>query len=468
MRPALAAALAGRLEFDLPHPSELALFVDEVDETAAETAHCRDFELAGADRLAERPVEQALGTGERRRRVLDPQPDRADGGAVGDVEGVGKALLFGVHHDVDGALRPPRHRLRLVHAGAREAEAAQHVLERRCRALIHGELDEFGAAALRPRRQRGEFPRREAGALAQLVEQEQQRALPVHRDAAGGTGAELVVEYLEREKVVEAGRLEGLHEVEQRQFALAGEIAEMPAPRQRIHVEHRRVRHLHQEDAVARDGADRLEIGLAGEDMEGVEHEPDRLVVGAAHRLPGIAVVADVAPPGERLEADPHAVARRALAERAKIGRGAIDAAEALRRHVGADEKEIAAELGHQVELALGAGENAFAAHRRHALEVAERLEGDDLEPEIGDPLAHVGRRAVERQQIGLEDLDALEAGGRNGVELLGQIPAERHGCDRQFHDCAPGEAQAWDTPIMGCPDSRLPDGRATRYDAAT
>jgi hypothetical protein len=57
-------------------------------------------------------------------------------------------------------------------------------------------------------------------------------------------------------------------------------------------------------------------------------------MVGTAYRLPGVAVVIDVTSPGERLEADTHAVAARALAERMEVGRGAIDAAEALRRHV--------------------------------------------------------------------------------------------------------------------------------------
>ncbi len=279
---------------------------------------------------------------------------------------------------------------------------------------------------------------RDAGALAQLVEQEQERAPAVHRDAAGRAGAELVVEDFERKQTVEAGRLQHLHEVEQRQLPLAGEIAKVPAPRQRIHVEERRVGQLDQEDAVARDGGDRLEIGPAREDVEGVEHEPDRGMVGAAHRLPGIAVVVDVTPPGERLEPDPHAVALGALAERVKIGSRAIDAAEALRRHVGADEKQVAAEFAHQLELALGAGEDALAALGRHALEVAKRLEGDDLEPEIGDPPAHVGGRAVERQQVGLEYLDAPKPRGRDGLELFREIAAERHGCDREFHDCAP------------------------------
>ena len=38
---------------------------------------------------------------------------------------------------------------------------------------------------------------------------------------------------------------------------------------------------LYDPDTPARNGADRLEIGLAGEDVEGVEHEPDRRMVGA-------------------------------------------------------------------------------------------------------------------------------------------------------------------------------------------
>src|SRR5262249_37724132 len=69
--------------------------------------------------------------------------------------------------------------------------------------------------------------------------------------------------------------------------------------------------------------------------------------------------------------------------------------------------------------------------------------------------------------------LDALEAGGRDGVEFLGQVAAERHGCDRQFHDCSPrGPKQRAQTILHkrdaqnSRPNSRLPDGRPARYDA--
>ena len=71
----------------------------------------------------------------------------------------------------------------------------------------------------------------------------------------------------------------------------------MPAPRQEIHVQQRCVGHLHQKDAIPRNGADRPQIGLAYEDMEAVEHEPDAWMIGAAHRLPGVAVIEDMAPP---------------------------------------------------------------------------------------------------------------------------------------------------------------------------
>ncbi len=161
--------------------------------------------------------------------------------------------------------------------------------------------------------------------------------------------------------------------------------------------------------------------------MKGVKHKADRGMRGAPHRLPGIAVIVDVTAPRQCFETDPHAAAARALAERMKISRGTVDAAEALRRDVGADEQQIAAELRHEIELAFGAREVALASLRRHALEIAERLKRDDLKPEIGDHRADFGRRTVERQQIVLEDFDALEAGIGNRRELLGEIAAERH-----------------------------------------
>ena len=176
------------------------------------------------------------------------------------------------------------------------------------------------------------------------------------------------------------------------------------------------------------------EIGAAGERVEGVEHQPDGGVVGAADHLPGVAVVVDVPAPGERLEADAQAALRRPLAELAKVGRRAVDAAERIRRDVGADEQEVAGELLHHVELALRAREDLGALRLRHALEIAEGLEGDGLQPEVGDHPAHVGGRAVEGQEVVLEDLDALEAGGRDGFQLLVEGAAEANGGDGGLH----------------------------------
>jgi hypothetical protein len=130
--------------------------------------------------------------------------------------------------------------------------------------------------------------------------------------------------------------------------------------------------------------------------MARVEHEADRGMVGAAHRLPGIAVVVDVPAPGQRLEGDPHAAAGGAVTQLTQVGGGAVDAAQAVGRDVGADHQEIAVERLHDVELALGAGQRALAQGRRHALEIAERLEGDGSQPVIFDHAADVGGGPVE------------------------------------------------------------------------
>ena len=264
--------------------------------------------------------------------------------------------------------------------------------------------------------------------------QKDQRAQPVDRDIAGRSGAELIVEDFQRQRPGIIRRLHGLHEIDARQVALPREIAEMPAPGQDVHVEPGRVGDLNQENLVAGDRAHGLQVGLARKGVEGVEHQPDRLVVGAAHDFPGIAVIVDMAAPGKRLEADAHAALGGALAEFMEIGRGPVDAAERERRDIAAHQQHVGAELGHDVEFALGAVEGAFALRVRHALEIAERLQCDKLQAEVADALADIGRRAVEGQKIVLENLDALKARGRDRLQLLGEAATDRNGCDRGQH----------------------------------
>src|SRR5258708_37445781 len=120
--------------------------------------------------------------------------------------------------------------------------------------------------------------------------------------------------------------------------------------------------------------------------METVENDPDRRMIGAAHDLPGVAVVVDMPAPGQRLVADAKTPRPRAFAEVVEIRRGAIDAAERGRLDAAADQKKVGAKLLHQVEFALGAHEAARALRLGHALEIAEPLERAESQAEIPAP----------------------------------------------------------------------------------
>ena len=107
----------------------------------------RNIHLAGPDRLLEGLVQKRRGAVHGFRRVVDPQSQGADGGAMRDVEGMGEALLVRIHDDVDVTLPPAGHRLRAMVAGLLKPEPAQGLLEPDGAALVHGELDELDAGA---------------------------------------------------------------------------------------------------------------------------------------------------------------------------------------------------------------------------------------------------------------------------------------------------------------------------------
>ena len=74
---ALEAGVAGvvrrdGVEIDVPDAAQLARRIDEIKEAAAEPAHRRDFQFAGADRLPEGHVAQPLGAVEGRWRRRPP------------------------------------------------------------------------------------------------------------------------------------------------------------------------------------------------------------------------------------------------------------------------------------------------------------------------------------------------------------------------------------------------------------
>ena len=132
--------------------------------------------------------------------------------------------------------------------------------------------------------------------------------------------AEVVVEDLQRPRPVVARGLHVAHEGGQVEAALAREAAVVAAPLEHVHAQHRRVGQLQEEDLVAGDALDLGRVAAAREDVERVQAGAQRGMVGALHDRPGVAVVADVPPPGQRLEGDPHAVLLRLLGQRGAAG----------------------------------------------------------------------------------------------------------------------------------------------------
>src|SRR5688572_20019856 len=118
-------------------------------------------------------------------------------------------------------------------------------------------------------------------------------------------------------------------------------------------------------------------------------------MAGAAHDLPGVAMVVDVPAPGARLVADAQAARRGTLTELAKIVCRAVYAAERDGGDVGADQHQVGAQFLHKVELPLRPVEGARTMRLRHAFKIAEWLEQRDLEAGIADHAAGFGRRCV-------------------------------------------------------------------------
>ena len=169
-----------------------------------------------------------------------------------------------------------------------------------------------------------------------------QRPLPVLGDAPRRGHAEAVVEDLVAEPAVVAGGQHRRHELVDRQVPLPREVAEVPRPLQQVHVHPRRVRQLHEGHPVRRDRPDRVARQPPRQHVPAVEDHPHRRMVRPPHDLPGVAIVGDMPPPGQRLEPHLDAEPLRDLPELAQIRRRPVDPAEARRRDVGADEDRAA------------------------------------------------------------------------------------------------------------------------------
>ena len=96
------------------------------------------------------------------------------------------------------------------------------------------------------------------------------------------------------------------------------------------------------------------------------------------------------------------------------------------------------AEPLHERELRARPAQDALELRLGHALRVAERLVEVERQPEPcgqGHDLLGAGRRG---DQVGFEDLDAVEARVGGGVQLVGERAAEADGGDRGAHRFTP------------------------------
>ena len=419
----LPGPVVQELEIVVPDRAARGVGRDQVDERAVGGAHGRDPALAFADPLLPVGVEQRLGAADRAVGVVDPQRRGADRGAVQlEVLG-GGAVLLAVEHEVGAALAVEVDGLRAVPPGMAEAERAHEVGQRRA------------GRARRPRT-RG-TRRRRAGAAAagpappcarastQISERSPSRAV-----MRAGAARKSSLKISSDSGPVVAGGQDRAHEAGHVERALAGEVAEVAAPGQHVHLEPRRIGELHEEDLLARHLGEAGRVVAERQGVEAVDDQPERRVVDRAHDVPGLPPQRDVAAEGERLVADAQAAPGGALGDGGEVGRGPRGIVDRGRLHVAAHQHEIGAERLHHVELALGPVQVARALRLRHALEVAQRLVERDRQAEPVADRLHVGRRAVEGQEVVLEDLDAVEPGRCRRLELVRQRAAEADGGD--------------------------------------
>ena len=266
------------------------------------------------------------------------------------------------------------------------------------------ELDAFDVRRGGQFRQVGQ--RRVAARRAGLVQgfaERAQRAHAVEGDGVGGGAAKLIVEDFQGHRPAIAGLRDRVEIVDDSIVALAGIAAIVPAQRERVHLDLRRVRHLHQRDAIGGDRAHRRNRIAAHASVEAVEDDAEIRSIGHAHDIPGGGPILDVPSPRQGLVADGEPMLARAVGEFGEIFGGPRGVVDGVFRDIGAKAEQPGAEFVHDVELARRTFEIARPDRLRHRLEVAHRLKRDDLQPEVGGHPPGVARAAAEEGQVVLE-----------------------------------------------------------------
>ena len=115
----------------------------------------------------------------------------------------------------------------------------------------------------------------------------------------------------------------------------------MTAPREMIHRQARRISDLHEENAIAGDRQERIQLGVARENVEGVKRQTNALMRCSANDFPGVTVIVYKPTPGQCFVANSHIVTGSEFTEFAEVIRRALDTPERVRRAVATDHQEI-------------------------------------------------------------------------------------------------------------------------------
>jgi len=171
--------------------------------------------------------------------------------------------------------------------------------------------------------------------------------------------------------------------------------------------------------------------------LHGAEDQAEIGPVGLREDAPGVLVAAHHRAGGERLVADPEPPLSRHVRQQSEIGSGAVGIVHGVGPGVGAHHQERRADLLREIEKSGRAGEVPVAKPLRSGLEVAQRLEGEDFQPEIGGEPAHLCRCLVTGDQVLAEDFDAVIAGPGCCLDLAVQWAGEAKRGDPALH-CTP------------------------------
>ena len=234
-------------------------------------------------------------------------------------------------------------------------------------------------------------------------------------------------------------------------------------PLDHVHGQQRRIGHLHKEDTLARNVGNAHRVVAQRQGVKAVQNQTQVRVVGLLHNGPRLLVEVDPLAPGQGLVANAQVAAAGALGQLVQLRRRALGIAQRCGRGVGAHQHQRAAQLLHHIELALGTVQAAAKQLVGHAFKVAKRLVQVNAQAQVSGLLAQLAGAAGEADEVGLKQLNAIEARSGNGFELLAQGSAQRDGGNGSAHGYTSCLSNQWFRKAKGRAP-RPPCGRQRQY----